>query len=83
MTGGRRGAIRKKQKRRSQRVALKIPVHVEYFVNDSGRLSCDSGTVKVSAHGELLRLPWGVPVGRLRSKLRPLVQRPQLNLINS
>jgi hypothetical protein len=53
-----------KTKRRSQRVTLKIPVRVEYFVNDSGRLSSDSVTVKVSAHGALLRLPWGVPVGR-------------------
>jgi PilZ domain len=52
------------EQRRSERVALRIPVHVEYFANDSGRLSIDSVTIKVSAHGALLRLPWGAPVGR-------------------
>src|SRR5882672_9765707 len=52
------------EERRSERVALRIPVHVEYFVNDSGRLSSDAVTINVSAHGALLRLPWGAPVGR-------------------
>lgn len=52
------------KERRSERIALRIPVHVEYFVSDSGRLSSDSVTIKVSAHGALLRLPWGVPIGR-------------------
>lgn len=52
------------KERRSERVALRIPVHVEYFVNDSGLLSSDSVTIVVNAHGALLRLPWGVPVGR-------------------
>lgn len=52
------------KKRRSQRVLLRIPVHVESFMNGSSCLSSDAFTVKVSAHGALLRLPWGVPVGR-------------------
>jgi len=50
--------------RRSERVALRIPIRVEYFAIDSGRLSSDSVTIIVSAHGALLRLPWGAPVGR-------------------
>jgi hypothetical protein len=41
----------------------RIPVHVEYFVNNPGRLSSDTVTTKVNAHGALLQSPWGVPVG--------------------
>ena len=52
-----------KTKRRSQRVTLKIPVRVEYFVNDSGRLSSDSVTVKVSAHGSRKSAP-GIAAGK-------------------
>ena len=52
------------KERRSERISLRIPVHIEYFPSDCGRLSSDSVTIKVSAHGALLRLPWGVPVGR-------------------
>ena len=52
------------KERRSERVPLRIPIHVEYFVNDAGLLSSDSVTIVVNAHGALLRLPWGVPVGR-------------------
>lgn len=50
--------------RRSERVALKIPVRVEYFADNPGRLTSYSVTTKVNAHGALLLLPWGVPVGR-------------------
>lgn len=50
--------------RRSERVALKIPVRVEYFADNPGRLTSYSVTTKVNAHGALLLLPWGVPAGR-------------------
>jgi hypothetical protein len=53
--------------RRSQRLTLQIPVRIEYFIEDPGRLATDTVTIVVSAHGALLRLPWGVPKGqRLR-----------------
>ena len=59
------GPVRDGQKeRRSERIALRVPVHVEYFASDSGCLSSESITLKVSDHGALLRLPWGVPIGR-------------------
>lgn len=60
--------------RRSQRVALQIPVHIEYFIDDPGRLSTETVTVLVSAHGALMRLPWGVPQGR-RLQLQNLVTK--------
>jgi hypothetical protein len=50
--------------RRSARIALKIPVRVEYFADNPGRLTSFSVTTTVNAHGALLRLPWGVPAGR-------------------
>lgn len=50
--------------RRSERVSLKIPVRVEYFIDDPGRLTSYSVTSRVNAHGALLLLPWGVPAGR-------------------
>lgn len=53
------------KERRSERVALKIPVRVEYFADDPGRLSSDTVTIKVSAHGALVQSAWGVPIGRL------------------
>lgn len=52
------------QERRSYRLTLEVPVHVEYFVNEPGRLASEAVTITVNAHGALLRLPWGVPIGR-------------------
>ena len=52
------------EKRRSQRLALQIPIIVEYFADDPGRLTTETTTFKISAHGAVLRLPWGVPTGR-------------------
>lgn len=50
--------------RRSQRLALQVPVHIEYFIEDPGRLSTETVTIVISAHGAMMRLPWGVPRGR-------------------
>jgi hypothetical protein len=47
-----------------QRLALRIPIHVEYFTYSIGRLVSDAVTIQVSVHGAVLRLPWGAPIGR-------------------
>ena len=52
------------EKRRSYRLTLEIPIHIEYFPNDPGRLVSDTVTIKVNGHGALLRVPWGVPLGQ-------------------
>ena len=52
------------RERRSERVSLRIPVRIEYFADTPGRLSSDTVTIKVSAHGALLQSAWGVPIGR-------------------
>jgi len=46
--------------RRSQRLLLRVPVHIEC---NQGRLAADTGTIAISAHGALVRLPWEVPLG--------------------
>ena len=52
------------EKRRSYRLSLQIPIHVDYFPNDPGRLVSDTVTIKVNTHGALFRVPWGVPRGQ-------------------
>ncbi len=53
-----------RERRRSHRVTLQVPVRVDYFANLPGRLASETTTIKVNAHGALLVLPWGVPVGQ-------------------
>jgi PilZ domain-containing protein len=72
--------------RRSRRLALRIPVRIEYFLEDPGRLATDTSTVVVSAHGALLRLPWGVPQGQqlqLQNLITKETQRATVAFVES
>ncbi len=53
-----------RERRRSDRVTLQVPVRVDYFAKQPGRLASETTTIKVNAQGALLVLPWGVPVGQ-------------------
>ncbi|MBZ5644150.1 MAG: PilZ domain-containing protein [Acidobacteriia bacterium] len=56
---------RKRQNiRRSQRLPLHIPIHIECFVEKRGRFAADTVTVVISPHGALVRLPWDVPLNQ-------------------
>ena len=72
--------------RRSQRLALQIPIHIEYFIEEPGRLATDTVTIVVSAHGALVRLPWGVPKGqrvRLQNQLTKNTQSATIAFVEA
>jgi len=49
--------------RRSQRVAPRIPIRIEYVMENLSREALDVFTIVVSPHGALIKLPRRVPQG--------------------
>ena len=63
--------------RRSQRLPLQIPIHVECFIQKQGRFAADAIAIAISPHGALARLPWDIPpekTGGLNGSMQHLLE---------
>jgi PilZ domain len=63
--------------RRSQRLPLHIPIHVECFIQKQGRFAADTVTIVISPHGARVRLPWALPLTQELQLQNPATQESQ------